>query len=383
MIMRFVSLIVMFLSLHFISVLAQNRVEKPIEYLKQSGFETDAGKALNLIYNLDFSQSDLVLSRWRDQDPDHPMWIFWEGLKLWWLILPDLENESRDESFFETMNRLNQECEKILAKYEHHQDALVLQTLAQGFIARQLSNRDNWIRSLYYGRLAVKSLNRLKSDYPEMPDILFGDGMFNYYLDYIPKAYPMVKTISWFLPEGNRILGLKQLRSVTTDGLFLESESAYFLGNIYLNYEVKQDSALYYFELLNRKFPENPFYVDRLIHLWYKVHSLNKAVALTDSLYQTLDSEMYMYNHISADVFSRKIRALTLTGYYKEALELIKTTSNVEFVPYQQASNYYYAGRSNQLMDEIKQAVYYYQMAKEMNIKPFKQGSEDQLKRLE
>ena len=53
---------------------------------------------------------------------------------------------------------------------------------------------------------------------PDNKDILFGQGVYNYFIEVIPQKYPVVRPITWLLPKGKRETGLEQLRLVAAEG---------------------------------------------------------------------------------------------------------------------------------------------------------------------
>lgn len=256
------------------------------ELLKDAAFKQRIVQALDSLYDMRFDASKRVLAADKKRNPNHPLWEFWDGLILWWQILPNLENTALDNEFYFRFRKSDYESTRILTTQKGHIDALVIKIIANGFIARQLANRDEWIKSLKAARVGIESLLDLQKIDPDMKDISFGLGLYDYYMAYLPTAYPVLQKLSWIMPDGDRIAGLNQLKMVADSGLFLRSESRYFLANIYQNYEQNPSESFEEFELLTQQFPHNLFYAKRLILLYYDLYAKPVALQKIDSLAQ-------------------------------------------------------------------------------------------------
>lgn len=256
------------------------------ELLKDAAFKQRIVQALDSLYDMRFDASKKILAQDKKRYPNHPMWEFWDGLILWWKILPNLDNTALDKEFFFRFRKSDYESTRVLNSQKGHVDALVIKIIANGFIARQLANREEWIKSVQAGRVGIESLLDLQEIDPEMKDISFGLGLYDFYMAYLPSEYPVLQKLSWILPEGDRVAGLNQLKMVADSGLFLRAESRYFLANIYQNYERNPSESLAQFEILTKQFPHNLFYAKRLIALYYDLYAKPVALQKIDSLAQ-------------------------------------------------------------------------------------------------
>src|SRR5699024_9107014 len=122
------------------------------QLIKNSEFRLDAKAAVDSLYNFNPDGAQQQLSSWKEQYPDHPLWQLFEGMELWWQVLSDLENTARDEAFFELMKKADYAASKLLYEQPRHIDALVIQAVANGYIARQHANRGDWLTSVQTAR---------------------------------------------------------------------------------------------------------------------------------------------------------------------------------------------------------------------------------------
>ncbi|MFW6348671.1 MAG: hypothetical protein ACOC2C_08710, partial [Cyclonatronaceae bacterium] len=94
-----IALFYLLLSLSAAPSQGQSAADETGYWLEDEAFIPTARQAIQLIYNQEPEASRAVLSPWLEQQPEHPLGHFWNGLELWWYILADLENETYDEAF--------------------------------------------------------------------------------------------------------------------------------------------------------------------------------------------------------------------------------------------------------------------------------------------
>lgn len=251
--------------------------------LRDPGFVAAAQAAVDRVYNLEFTGARQLMLPWKQAHPDHPVWPFWEALELWWTILPDLENTATDELFINKLREADFRSDRLLNRDRHNVDALVIKALANGFMARLHSNRASWYQSLSHARVSLNVLFRLEQLEPDLPDLQFGMGTYNYFAAYLADEYPLVKPLAWMLPGGDREDGLKRLGIAADSSAFMIPESTYFLGHINLQYEQQYDLALHHLKTLTERYPANGFFRRLLARAYVSVGNLNGAATLIDS----------------------------------------------------------------------------------------------------
>lgn len=287
---------------------------QPAALINNPEFRPALLASIDSAYNFQFKGSQNELKTWKQKYPDHPLWNFWDGFILWWKMLPDLEDHSHDDDFFNTMKKASYEASQILKKYPNHVDAIMIQSASLGYMARMYANRRQWVDAMQVGRSALNAFERLKTVDPTMSDIPFGDGLYSYYMAYIPETYPVVKSISWMLPDGNKKEGIKGLKKAADNGLLTKGEALYFLANIYLNYEGQPDQAIQYLRQLTRRYPRNNFYARALIHAYIQADQLLKARMLVDKLVKEWNFEEDPLGR----VMKEELYALTAKIYHKK-----------------------------------------------------------------
>jgi len=342
--------------------------------IEDENFKVDAQAAIDSLYNQNQEGARLILEPWVESHPDHPLWILWDGMELWWTVLNDLHNTEYDEEFFNVMKKADYEASKLLRRHRDHPDALIIRAIANGYTARHYSNREEWLTAARIGLNAYQAYSRLMEVVPGLPDNTFAEGMKRYYAAYIPDNYPVVRTVSWFLPDGNREEGLKQLEIASQYGVFARPEATYFLGNIHLNYESNYEQALDYFHDLVNQYPKNTFYsrlyTRTLNHLKryrdvidFAEMTLEKSVNLTEKDRRILEEEIYYWLGIAEYQMGHFAEALES---FKKSYETGKKLPNPEMRPLQAVAAYQ-AGRTSERMNNSEEAARYYQKVLEQN----------------
>jgi len=233
----------------------------PGSVLDDSFVRTQGKKGLHLLYNMRSEKARAIFEKIDERYPRHPIGPFLQGLNLWWTIMLDLTDTSHDDAFFEYMDEVLERCDELLDENEDNFDALLFKGAAHGFKARLESNRSNWWQAIQNGRKAIGPARRVAElAPPENGDYVFGKGLYDYYTAILEEEYPVVKTFTWLIPDGNRKRGLRLLKRTAEDGRYVRTEAIYYLTQIYFLYEEQYTEALHYVRRLRKRHPRNPYF---------------------------------------------------------------------------------------------------------------------------
>jgi len=125
-------------------------------------------------------------------------------------------------------------------------------------------------------------------------DAYFGIGLYHYYADVAPAAAKMLRWLL-FLPGGNRAQGLAEMLRTRDRGEVLRGEADYQLQLLYLWYEQKTMDALGLLESLDKRYPHNPLFRQRIaeVHDEYLHDHPASAAAWQELLARALNSSVY------------------------------------------------------------------------------------------
>lgn len=359
------------------------------ELINNPKFRVDAKAAVDSIYNFNFDGADKRLSVWKEKYPNHPLWTLIDGMKFWWKVLSDLEDTSHDEQFYHIMKKAGYQAGKLLYKNPGHADGLIIKAISNGYLARHYANRSEWLTSLNYARKAMNAYEYLMKTQPGLPDLKLAEGLKLYYSAYLPEAYPVVQTVSWFLPDGNKQKGLELMRIAAEKAIFAQAEATYFLGNINYNYEENYAKAIRSFEKLHLQYPNNNYYARILVKAYYKQNQFTKAL---DFIEATLDRWQHdglpHLKVMQEELLSWKGRILDRLGMEAKALASYKEAFKAGLaLPKTQSRSFhafagYYAGKILYRQEKFDEAASYLKKVAEADVESYQEQAEKLLSKM-
>jgi len=228
--------------------------------LENPKVQIESTQALNDMYNFKFDKAEQQFRWIKQKYPWHPLGYFLQALGEWWKIMPELENDSLDEKFYSYIDESIRVAETLHLNKEYQVEAAFFLAASYGFKGRLLSERSSWTKSAVSGKAALNYMDETRDKGGLSPELLFGYGLYNYYAEWIPENYPILKPILWFFPDGDKDLGVKQLNEVTRNALYTRVEAAVFLSRILYSDNIDRDQSAQINEYLAEQYPDNPYF---------------------------------------------------------------------------------------------------------------------------
>ena len=127
---------------------------------------------------------------------------------------------------------------------------------------------------------------------------MFGDALFNYYAEWVPENYPLLKPIMAIFPDGDKEKGMEQLKLVARNAFYTRTEAQYYLMRISYFEEHDMMHAMQLAEYLHETFPHNAYFHRFYTRLLYQSGRYDLAVKESRSMINRIDSTMagYEYN---------------------------------------------------------------------------------------
>ncbi|MFI5237356.1 MAG: hypothetical protein ACHQLA_05410 [Ignavibacteriales bacterium] len=227
---------------------------------QKPNYDSLVTEGINQIYAIKFTEAEKTFNTLKAQYPKHPAGIFFPAMIDWWRISLSQENEEMDDRFYEKIENAVEFCDAILEKDPNNVDALFFKGGAIGFRGRLRVMRESWLSAADAGREALPIVEYAAKLDPKNVDLKLGFGIYNYLAAVIPEKYPLVKPLLLFLPEGNKDLGLQQLKDAASTGKYSKYEAQYILMTFYYSFEKDMNTAQYYAIQLTKSFPNNPVF---------------------------------------------------------------------------------------------------------------------------
>lgn len=272
-----------------------NTVSKEDMLLQNVRIQIEATQAVNDLYNFKFDRAELQFKWLMSKYEWHPIPYFLMGLSQWWKIMPDIENTSYDNRFYGYMDLALEKAENLYENGGNQVEAAFFMSAAHALKARLLSDRKQWTKAAFEGRNSLKYLDEIRNNLELSPELLFGDGLYNYYSNWIPENYPLLKPIMVFFPKGDKDLGIKQLREVAHNAFYTRTEAQLFLLHILLIHENRPMEALTVAEYLHQTFPDNAYFHRMYARLLYTLGRYRQAEQVCENILTKIDSSMVGY----------------------------------------------------------------------------------------
>ena len=277
---------------------AQETPEKSKLLLEDPAMQTESMEAVNDLYNFHFEDSDRKFRWFKLKYPKHPLPYFLLGLNEWWKMMPDPADEHLDTRFLAYMDTAIVFADKMYEADKENPEAAFFLAAAYGFKGRLYSERKSWTKAALAGKTALKYLDKSRNKENLSTEFLFGDGLYNYYREWIPENYKMLKPILMFFEKGDKKKGLEQLRKVSSQAFYTRTEAQFFLMRIYSD-ENQPNMAFQTAKYLSETYPDNPFFHRYYARMAYSMGQVDLTEKLSLSILARLDSGQTGYEATS------------------------------------------------------------------------------------
>ena len=171
------------------------------------GFDARIQRGIDLIYNLRFAEAERHFQAIVAAEPDNPLGYFFRAMVSWWRILIDLPDKTHDAEFHARLKQCIEVCDRRLKKAPMDFDAILFKGGAIGFRGRLYGDREQYLRAARDGLRGLPLLKKSRQLEPTNKDILFGQGLYHYFAEVMPKRHRILRPIMAFLPDGDRGAG--------------------------------------------------------------------------------------------------------------------------------------------------------------------------------
>ena len=226
--------------------------------------KSDADSLIQLgkdyVYNVEFIKAGQCFKEVIKRYPAHPAGYFLDAMIEWWKINLYRRTEKNDNLFLKKIEKVIEVCDAELRTDPSDVKSLFFKAGAMGFRGRYYAMRKSWFPAINDGSNAYNILIDLLKIAPQNYDIMLGTGLYCYLAAVLPEKYSILKPMLYFLPEGNRELGLSLLKASGKNALYANVESKVALLNFYYDFEGNANEAIKIAKELNERYPKNPYF---------------------------------------------------------------------------------------------------------------------------
>lgn len=341
--------------------------------LLDESIKNELSGAVSNLYNFKYERAERQFRSLKRRYPEHPMAYFMMGLSQWWKIVPtNISTTQYDRAFFAYMDTTITKSEALMAKNRNNYEAAFFLAAAHGFAARLHSERSNWRKATIHSKRALDYVEKAKSANGLSPEFLFGEGLYNYYAPWISEHYPLLRPILLFFPDGNKPLGLNQLREVANYGFYTGPEAKIFLMKILASEENNPFEAYMVSRELAYAYPDNGYLQRFYARMAFVTGSLPEAEKISLDILDKINRKMPGYEAISgryAAYFlgyineSRKKYDLA-RQYFNQTIEFARQSNDLKSG--YALHSYLHLARISHQQKDVKQAKEYYKIVKDL-----------------
>jgi hypothetical protein len=266
----------------------------PNKLLLDRGIQISTTEAFNLMYNFRFDDAAREFKWLKVEFPDHPIGDFLLGLNEWWRIVPDTKQTRYDASCHAYMDSAIDKAEKWQKKHKGSKEAQFFLSASYAIKGRLYAEREKWVKSAWAGKKAIKYLDDSRGEENINPELLFGDGVYNYYSKWIHENYKSLRPLLTFFRKGNKEQGIRQLEHVANNAFYSRMEARYFLVQIYAM-EKQSAKSLSMAAQMHSMYPNNSFFHRFVARNSFALGRLQEAEVYARELLDNVTSGKYGY----------------------------------------------------------------------------------------
>ena len=256
-------------------------------------------KGMDHMYHMRLDSAKMEYDKIIRMNPKDPAGYFYLSLIEWWKIIIDKDDESNDARFFTAVDKVVEVSEDALDRNEDDENALFYKGGAIGYRGLVHSFRESWLKAAEDGRKALSLFQDAAEINPNNKEVIFGNGIYNYFAEYVPDKYPFLKPLLILFPKGDKVKGLMQIKETATNSTFAKVEAKLILSYLYLRYEKNYKECEFYSKDLYNQFPENPVFAKYLYNAYVGDAKFNEAVAGWKQVLQYADENRFGFNNKS------------------------------------------------------------------------------------
>lgn len=297
--------------------------------------------AVNDLYDFQFEKAEAQFEFLKEEYGWHPLPHFLMGLSQWWKLMPGGHDEVIEKKFLNCMDKSIEVAEELMKNSKEYKiEAAFFLAGAHGFKSHFYSEEENrnWTKAAFQGKTALRYLNMCSENNYLSPELLFGDGLYNYFSVWVPENYPILRLLFRFMKKGDKKLGIKQLQEVSANAIYTRVEAMIWLMRIQNAYENNQAEAFRLAEYLHQTFPHNPYFHRYYVRMLYQRGFYTELEKESLFLLQQIEAGVFgfeattgryasfflgqYYQHVSNEEEAKK--------YYKKTIEFAEKNNSLD-----------------------------------------------------
>lgn len=189
-------------------------------------------EGIDALYRMDFDAADHAAAKAIALQPESPHAHMGAAATelMRFIYGSEASDPSKLKNYQPKVDKVVEVSEAWLEKHPNDADALMVLGSAHGITSRLALVRHEWLSAFTHGRKSMKYIRAaIKAD-PNQYDSYLGVGMFDYYVDTIPRFAGWLAKI---MLGGDRVRGLKQIKVTAEKGHYAKTAAQLILVEVY------------------------------------------------------------------------------------------------------------------------------------------------------
>lgn len=239
------------------------------QWVLQAGLIDDQiHRGIELTYNMQYDAADRTFDSIVAEQPEHPSGYFYKAMVNFWRAITNPDNTGYDQAYTAQLDECLKRADKRLDSNEYDLAGLFYKGAGLGMHARIFAIRPKWQDALNLllsdAKEGVKYLNRLEDRIPSNGDVMFGRGLYNFYVEAEKEDYPALAPLISVFATGSKTIGIQMLEYAAQNATYSNTEAMYELIKIYYLYQHDYLKAYNYAKILSAKYPNNSTFLHYL-----------------------------------------------------------------------------------------------------------------------
>ena len=233
-------------------------------------------EGIDNLYNLQFKTTREICSKLRQTYPESPDLYLLEGMIIYWENFPMIPSTPQRVTYESDMRKCIEICEE---KHDPRDEAeyLLANLSARGMLL--LFYTDNDMNNEVFP-LVISTYKYIRRSFDftyAYNDFYYFTGLYNYYREAYPEAYPAYKALAFLFPKGDKQRGMTELHIAARNSILFKAESSSFLSDICLSFENNSEQAFEHSKYLHELYPGNIQYLSQFITNLLMLKQYNEA----------------------------------------------------------------------------------------------------------
>jgi hypothetical protein len=262
------------------------------QVLKDTVSLTLIKKCVDYTYDFQFNNAYEVCNEIDQSYPGHPVVSLLRGMIIYWENYPLLPTSPASVSFENEMHNCIRICEKRIDGDDEGEN-LLINLCTRCMLLLYYTDNDLTTEIFPLSMSTYQYLRRSFHFTSVYSDFYFFTGLYNYYREAYPEAYPVYKALAFLFPKGNKTKGLKELQAAANNSIFLKADSFSFLSGICISFEDDYQKAYYYSSSNSKLYPGNIQYLAMYIKNLLLLKHYDEAEELVKSSGKQISNTFY------------------------------------------------------------------------------------------